>query len=107
MGYLGFFYVESKSFEIWSDVNGGVQMAEQSRGVSRLVIMAWLIVFWLFNAWDFLIIGETVHENWRMFRFGSFAYVMQRRNNSFLWMQTPHGCKQLLGATPPSEMLAT
>ncbi|KAE8038637.1 hypothetical protein FH972_011125 [Carpinus fangiana] len=24
-----------------------------------------------------------VHENWRTFRFGSFAYVMQRRNNSY------------------------
>jgi ABC-type histidine transport system ATPase subunit len=78
----GLLDVESKSFEIWSDVSGGVQMVERSRGVSRL-IMAWSIVFWLFNAWDFLITGETVHENWRMFRFGSFAYVMQRRNNSF------------------------
>jgi hypothetical protein len=45
--------------------------------------MAWSTVFWLFNAWDFLITSEMVHENWRTFHFGSFAYVMQRRNNSY------------------------
>jgi hypothetical protein len=32
MGYLGYFYVENKSFEFRSNVQGGVQLAEKSRG---------------------------------------------------------------------------
>lgn len=83
MGYLGFFYVYSKSLEIRFDVNEGVQIPERSKGVSRSVIMVWPTVYWLVNAWDFLTTGETVHENWRTFRFGSFAYAVQRRNNSY------------------------
>jgi hypothetical protein len=40
MGYLGYFYVENKSFEFRSNVQGGVQLAEKSRGKTREVIMA-------------------------------------------------------------------
>lgn len=45
--------------------------------------MAWPTVFWLVNAWDFLSSGETVHENWRMFRFDSFVYMVQKINNFY------------------------
>jgi hypothetical protein len=82
MGYLGYFYVENKAFEFHSNVQGGVQLAEKSRGNCRSVIMAWPTVFWLVSAWDYLTNTETVRENWRTFRFGCLAYVMQRRNNS-------------------------
>jgi hypothetical protein len=82
MGYLGYFYVENKAFEFRSNVQGGVQMAEKSRGKCRSVIMAWPSIFWLVSAWDYLTNTETARENWRTFRFGCLAYVMQRRNNS-------------------------
>jgi hypothetical protein len=82
MGYLGYFYVENKAFEFRSNVQGGVQMAEKSRGKCRTVIMAWPTIFWLVSAWDYLINIETSRENWRTFRFGCLAYVMQRRTNS-------------------------
>ena len=54
MGYLGYVYVESKSFEIRSDVRGGVCLEERSKGLSRFVIMAWPSIFWLLVAWDSL-----------------------------------------------------
>jgi hypothetical protein len=38
MGYVGYFYMDSKSFEFWYDVRGGVQLAERSKGVSRGVV---------------------------------------------------------------------
>jgi organic hydroperoxide reductase OsmC/OhrA len=50
MGYLGYVYMESKSFEIRSDVRGGVRLEERSKGLSRSVIMAWPTIFWLFVA---------------------------------------------------------
>ncbi|KAE8100207.1 hypothetical protein FH972_018132 [Carpinus fangiana] len=47
MGYLGYFYVENKSFEFRSNVHGGFPLAEKSRGRLREVIMAWPTIFWL------------------------------------------------------------
>jgi hypothetical protein len=35
MGYLGFFYVEAKSFEFRSKISGGVPLAERSRVFRR------------------------------------------------------------------------
>jgi hypothetical protein len=40
MGYLGYFYVETKAFEIRSNVQGGVLLAEKSTGKTQSVIMA-------------------------------------------------------------------
>jgi hypothetical protein len=82
MGYLGYFYVETKAFEIRSNVRG-VQLAEKSRGKTRSVIMAWPTIFWLASAWDYLTNNEIVSENWRTFRFGCCSYIVQRRKNSF------------------------
>jgi hypothetical protein len=83
MGYLGYFYVETKAFEIRSNVQGGVQLTEKSRGKSRSVIMAWPTIFWLVSAWDYLTNNEMEGENWRTFRFGCYAYIVQRRKNSY------------------------
>jgi hypothetical protein len=83
MGYLGYFYVDSKAFEIRSNVQGGVQLAENRRGRTRSVIMAWPTIFWLASAWDYLTNIEIGSENWRTFRFGCYSYVVQRRKNSF------------------------
>jgi hypothetical protein len=83
MGYLGYFYVETKAFEFRSNVQGGVQLEEKSKGRTRAVIMAWPTILWLVSAWDYLTNNETAGENWRTFRFGCYSYIMQRRKNSY------------------------
>jgi hypothetical protein len=83
MGYLGYVYVESKSFEFRSDVRGGVRLEERSKGLSRSVIMAWPMILWLLVAWDSLTPVGKAREKWRSFRFGSIVYVLLRRNNRF------------------------
>jgi hypothetical protein len=83
MGYLGYVYVERKSFEVRSNVRGGVRLEERSRGLSRSMIMAWPLIFWLLAAWDSLTPLEKTREKWRSFRFGSIVYVLLRRNNKF------------------------
>ena len=83
MGYLGYVYVESKSFEFRSDVRGGVRLEERSKGLSRSVIMAWPTILWLLAAWDSLTPVEKAREKWRSFRFGSKVYVLLRRINRF------------------------
>jgi hypothetical protein len=41
MGYVGYFYVETKSFEIRSGAgNGGIQLSEWSKGIVRSVVMS-------------------------------------------------------------------
>jgi hypothetical protein len=50
MGYLGFFYVEKKSFEFRSDVQGGIRLKEWSKGVHRWVILAWPTISWFSKA---------------------------------------------------------
>jgi hypothetical protein len=83
MGYLGYVYVESKSFEFRSAVRGGVRLEERSKGVSRSVIMAWPTIFWLIAAWDSLTPSNKDREKWRSFRFGNIVYVVVRRKNKF------------------------
>jgi hypothetical protein len=83
MGYLGYVYVESKSFEFRSAVRGGVRLEERSKGVSRSVIMAWPTIFWLIAAWDSLTPSNKDREKWRSFRFGNIVYVVLRRKNKF------------------------
>ena len=83
MGYLGYVYVESKSFDFRSNVPGGVRLEERSKGLSRSVIMAWPIILWLLVAWDSITPVEKAREKWRSFRFGSKVYVLLRRNNRF------------------------
>jgi hypothetical protein len=83
MGYLGYVYVESKSFEFRSAVRGGVRLEERSKGVSRSVIMAWPTIFWLIAAWDSLTPSSKDREKWRSFRFGNIVYVVIRRKNKF------------------------
>jgi hypothetical protein len=56
-GLFGF-YVETKVFEFRSNVQGGVQLEEKSRGRTRAVIMAWPTIFWLVSAWDYLTNNE-------------------------------------------------
>jgi hypothetical protein len=75
--------VESKSFEVRSNVRGGVRLEERSKGLSRSVVLAWPLIFWLIAAWDSLTPLEKAREKWRSFRFGSQVYVLLWRNNKF------------------------
>ena len=43
--------METKAFEFWLDVRGGVRLVEKSRGVSQMVTMALPTVFWLLLSW--------------------------------------------------------
>jgi len=75
MGYLGFCYVESKSFEFRSEVSGGVQLAKRSRCIFRAVFLRWPSLFWLMQAMEGFIKGDDSNENWRTYRQGSTAYM--------------------------------
>lgn len=83
MGYLGFFYVEAKSFEFRSDLRsmGGVRLVERRRGVFQAVVLGWPSVFWLLKVQEVLIKGNKLSEYWRTFRFGNTAYVLPRQGN--------------------------
>jgi hypothetical protein len=45
-------------------VSRGVRLAENRKGGSRLVIMAWPLVFWFLMSWDFLSHNDKTKENW-------------------------------------------
>ena len=63
MGYLGYFYVEMKAFEFRSNVQGGVQLEEKSKGRTHAVIMAWPTILLLVSTWEYLTNNETAGEN--------------------------------------------
>jgi len=48
MGYVGFFYVKAKSFEIRSEfsVGDGIRLAERSKGLFRAVFLNKLSLGW-------------------------------------------------------------
>jgi hypothetical protein len=81
MGYLGFCYVDSKSFEFRSDVSSGVRQAKRSRSIFRAVNLGWPSIVWLMKAMEGFTKGDESSENWRTFCQGSTAYVVLRRKN--------------------------
>jgi hypothetical protein len=69
MGYLGYFYVETKSFKIRSEFgNGGVPLTKWSRGIFRSVVMAIQSIVWLLNTMEELIKGDTSKDLYRTYR---------------------------------------
>jgi len=56
-------------------------LAERSRGVFRAVVPGWPSMFCLLKSLEVLIKGDDLRENWRTFRLGNIAYVLQRRGN--------------------------
>jgi hypothetical protein len=81
MGYLGYCYVDSKSFEFRSEVSGGVRLAERSRRLFRAVIFGWSSLVWLMQAVERLSKGEEDNDKWRTFLMGSTVYMVLRRKN--------------------------
>jgi hypothetical protein len=52
MGYLGYFYVEAKAFEVQSEIgNNGIRLAERSKGVYGAVCLGKPLVGWLTKTW--------------------------------------------------------
>lgn len=55
MSFLGYFYVEAKSYEIALSGNGGARLAERSRGILRAVVLGRPSVVWPMNSMEALI----------------------------------------------------
>jgi hypothetical protein len=84
MGYLGYFYIESKSFELQSGVgNGGFRLAKWSRGLFRSVVMGFQSVVWMLNMMEQLTNGLTSKEFCRPRRVGDSVFIMQKRQNHY------------------------
>lgn len=88
MGYLGFFYVEAKAFEIRSEAGfQGIHLAKRSRGMFRAEMLGKPSVLWLRSTVEDLIRGTELKEFYRSFRSGSTVCVAQGRANGHgkLW----------------------
>lgn len=84
MGYLGYFYVETKSYEIRSGIgNGGFQLGEWSRGIFWSVVMSFHSVVWLLKMMEELMSGDSAMEFSRSHRVGDTVLVLQKRQNDF------------------------
>lgn len=63
MGYLGNFYIESKSFELRLGVgNDGFRLAEWSRGLFWSVVMGFQSVVWMLKMMEELMNGLPSNE---------------------------------------------
>jgi hypothetical protein len=82
MGYLGYFYVESKSFDLRLGIgNGGFCLAEL--GLFRSVVMGFQSVVWMLNMMEELTNGLTSKEFCRSRRVGDSVFILQKRQNHY------------------------
>jgi hypothetical protein len=82
MGYLGFFYVEAKSFEFRSAIgDGSVRLAERSRGLFRAVHLSRLSIGWFVSSMEALRVEGDTKEFCRTFRVGTTVHILHRRGN--------------------------
>jgi hypothetical protein len=83
MGYVGYFYVEAKSFEFRSDVcvGDGVRLAERNKGLFRAVFLNTLSVGWLRRSMEELKQVGEIRDFCRTYRVGSTVLILQRRGN--------------------------
>jgi len=83
MGYLRFFYVEAKSFEIHFKIGvGGIQLAERSRGLFRAVFLGRLSIGWLRNSVEALRKEGDLSEFCRTYQVGNTVYILQWGGNN-------------------------
>jgi len=84
MGYLGYFYIESKSFELRSGVgNRGCPLAEWSRGVFRSVVMDFQSMVWMLHMMEELMNGLASKEFCRSHRVGELVIILQKCQNHY------------------------
>jgi len=83
MGYVGYFYVEAKSFKFRSDVcvGDGIRLAEWNKGLFRVVFLNKLSVGWFRRSMEELKQGGEIRDFCRTFRVGSTVFILQRRGN--------------------------
>lgn len=75
MGYLGYFYVEAKSFKILYKIrNKGIRLAERSKWVHRAVILGKSSVGWLLKMVE-LIRGDNQRDFCKTFIVDSIVQV--------------------------------
>jgi hypothetical protein len=78
MGYLGYFYIETKSYEIRFRVgNGGVGLVERSRGIFLVVVMVIQSIVWLLKMEE-LIHKDNLKEFCRTGRDGYTTFVLHK-----------------------------
>jgi hypothetical protein len=84
MGYVGYFYVEAKSFEFRSDVcvGDGIRLAEWNKGLFRAVFLNKLSVGWFRRSMEELKQSGEIRDFCRTFRVGSTVLILQRRGNA-------------------------
>ncbi|GLT70445.1 hypothetical protein SLA2020_425260 [Shorea laevis] len=74
--------VEAKSFELRSTVgDGGVRLAERSRGLFRAVHLGRLSIGWLRSSMETLRTEGDVNEFCRTFRVGNTVHILHWRGN--------------------------
>ncbi len=79
MGYVGYFYVEAKSFEFRSDacVGDGIRLAEWNKGRFRAVFLTKLSVGWFRRSMEELRQGGEMRDFCRTIRVGSTVHILQ------------------------------
>jgi hypothetical protein len=84
MGYVGFFYVEAKSFEILFEfcVGDGIRLAEWSKGLFRAMFLSKASVEWFRKSMEELRQGREIQDFCRTFRVGSMVHILQWRGNA-------------------------
>ncbi|GLT60936.1 hypothetical protein SLA2020_336750, partial [Shorea laevis] len=84
MGYLGFFYVEAKSFEFRSAIgDGSVRLAERSRGLFRAVHLSRMSFGWFVSSMEALRVEGDAKEFCRTVRVGTTVHILHRRGNKY------------------------
>jgi hypothetical protein len=84
MGYVRFFYVEAKSFEIRSEfsVEDGIRLAERSKGLFRAVFLNKLSLGWFRRLMKELRQDGEIRDFCRNFQVGSMVHILQWRGNA-------------------------
>jgi hypothetical protein len=84
MGYVGFFYLEAKSFELHSKfcVKDGIRFAKRSKGLFIAMFLSKLSVGWSRRLLEELQQGGEMREFCRTFWVGSTVHILQQRGNT-------------------------
>lgn len=79
MGFVSWFYVEAKAFEL-SEPGGGfvLHLVERRHGFSRVALLGKLCVVWLKSTVEALVRNPKVTEFIKSFREGNKAFIIQK-----------------------------
>lgn len=83
MGYLGFFYIESKLFELSGRANGFATMTEWGRGQIGYVEMGFIRLKWLYKSMEELVSRSAEMGACHNHRVRGSVMFLQKRKNGF------------------------